>query len=107
MLRQSLSVIGLVLVMGGATAPVRSAEVGQTCRRPGMVRPDLPKCTLRGLPEAFDDQRDAPMPGNPPPPIPVFCDQGCYPNPGKSQGDDPDMDGREGVPPNSVGSGTR
>jgi hypothetical protein len=23
------------------------------------------------------------------------------------QGDDPDMEGREGVPPNSVGSGTR
>jgi hypothetical protein len=25
----------------------------------------------------------------------------------KDQGDDPDMEGREGVPPNSVGSGTR
>jgi hypothetical protein len=29
------------------------------------------------------------------------------PSPPIEQGDDPDMDGREGVPPNSVGSGTR
>jgi hypothetical protein len=29
------------------------------------------------------------------------------PHPALANGDDPDMRGREGVPPNSVGSGTR
>jgi hypothetical protein len=88
-------------------------ELAVTCRKPGdtIIRPDLPRCTLQGLPEAFgDEQRDpAPDPSpRVPPIIPILCDDGCYPHPEKSnQGDDPDMGGRGGVPPNSVGSGTR
>jgi hypothetical protein len=99
-----LGFLALSALMGIAPSDVQA----QTCRRPGEVRPDLPKCILTGLPEAFDDQKDAPVPGNPAPPVPILCADGCYPNPVKSaQGDDPDMGGREGVPPNSVGSGSR
>jgi hypothetical protein len=80
-----------------------------------------PKCTFTSPRDfrasgrkiiAGDDQTDPKPDPSPrePVPVPIFCTNGCYPNPvviSSDQGDDPDMEGREGVPPNSVGSGTR
>lgn len=77
------------------------------CRRLGMVRPDLPRCTLTTLPEVkYLDHPEAP-----PRPQPTLdrCRWGGNPKPApgcSAKGEDPDMSDREGVPP-SAGSGSR
>jgi hypothetical protein len=51
--------------------------------------------------------RKCQMPGTLPAPGLDKCLLGASSGGATDQGDDPDMEGREGVPPDSVGSGTR
>lgn len=95
MLRTILSVLGLSLFLGGAAiAATPGSDEWRRCPV-GVSR-----CQITSLPSVvvFDKQTDVELP--------PFCTCGKK-TVVANQGDDPDMGGREGVPPNSVGSGTR
>jgi hypothetical protein len=81
-----LSGLMVVLVAGQAMAADRAS--GRKCQMPGTPsEPGLDKCVLgAGSGNVTESEKEWSGSG------------------GK---DEPDMDGREGVPPNSVGSGTR